>query len=98
MKEMYVYILSNAHNTTLYIGVTNNLQRRVYEHKMNVNKGFTYKYNVNKLVWFEIFNDASSAILKEKQLKKWNRTWKNQLINETNPEWKDLSDGWYEKE
>ncbi|MDO5663937.1 MAG: GIY-YIG nuclease family protein [Bacteroidia bacterium] len=95
---MYVYILSNAHNTTLYIGVTNNIKRRVYEHKTHVNKGFTYRYNVTKLVWFDFFPDANSAIVKEKQLKKWNRAWKEKLINEMNPEWKDLSDGWYEKE
>lgn len=97
MKEMYVYILSNAHNTTLYIGVTNDIKRRVYEHKTHVNKGFTYKYNVTKLVWYDGFSDVENAIKREKQLKKWNRSWKERLINETNPEWKDLSDEWYDK-
>lgn len=67
---MYVYILSNVHNTTLYIGVTNDIKRRIYEHKTHVNKGFTYKYNVTKLVWYEFFSDAETAIKREKQLKK----------------------------
>lgn len=70
MEEMYVYILSNVHNTTLYIGVTNDIKRRIYEHKTHVNKGFTYKYNVTKLVWYEFFSDAETAIKREKQLKK----------------------------
>lgn len=95
-KLFYVYILANTHNTTLYIGMTNDIKRRVYEHKTHLNTGFTHKYNVEKLVWYSIFSDANSAILKEKQLKKWNRKWKERIINEMNPEWKDLSEGWYE--
>ena len=94
--QFYVYILANTHNTTLYIGMTNNLKRRVYEHKTHLNKGFTYRYNVDKLVWYHVFPNAKSAILREKQLKKWNREWKERIINEMNPEWRDLSEGWYE--
>jgi putative endonuclease len=95
-NQYYVYILANAHNTTLYIGMTNNLERRVYEHKTHLNKGFTHKYNVEKLVWYDVFPTPDSAILREKQLKKWNRAWKEEMINKMNPEWKDLSEGWYE--
>jgi putative endonuclease len=76
----------------LYIGVTNNLTRRIYEHRNKTIKGFTKKYNLNKLVYFEQLNDISSAILREKRLKKWNREWKVQLIEKINPEWKDLSE------
>ena len=93
--QFYVYILANAHNTTLYIGMTNDLQRRVYEHKTHLNKGFTYRYNIDKLVWYEIFSDPNSAIVREKQLKKWNRAWKERIKNEMNPEWKDLSEEWF---
>jgi putative endonuclease len=74
----------------LYIGVTNNLTRRIYEHRNGTIKGFTKKYNLNKLVYFEQLNDISSAILREQRLKKWNREWKVQLIEKINPEWKDL--------
>ncbi len=76
---------------TLYIGVTNDLQRRVYEHKENLVKGFTEKYSVHTLVWFEYTNDAKSAITREKQIKKWKRIWKIKLIEESNSEWNDLS-------
>lgn len=76
----------------MYIGVTNNLTRRIYEHRNKTIKGFTKKYNLNKLVYFEQLNDISSAILREKRLKKWNREWKVQLIEKINPEWKDLSE------
>jgi putative endonuclease len=95
-KEFYVYILANERNTTLYIGVTNNIERRVYEHKTHLNKGFTYKYNITKLVWYDVFPNSTTAILREKQLKKWNREWKERIINEINPEWKDLSAEWFE--
>jgi putative endonuclease len=91
-KQGYVYILSNKHNTTLYTGVTNNLKRRIAEHKLHINRGFTYKYKVEKLVYFEICNEMTTAIYREKQLKKWHREWKEALINDFNPGWEDLSD------
>jgi putative endonuclease len=86
----YVYILASNRNGTLYIGVTNDLQRRVYEHKSKVIESFTKKYNVDTLVWYESTESIESAILKEKQLKKWNRAWKIKMIEEKNFEWKDL--------
>ena len=91
MKAYYVYILASTVNGTLYIGVTNNLERRIYEHKNNIIKGFTEKYNIHRLVWYESTNTIESAIQKEKQLKKWNRKWKIELIEKTNPKWDDLS-------
>ena len=90
MKSYYVYILASKRNGTLYIGVTNDLVRRVYEHKQGLVEGFTKKYNVHRLVFFEETNDVESAITKEKQMKKWNRQWKIELIEKNNPEWKDL--------
>jgi len=77
-------------NGTLYIGVTSNLVKRVYEHKNNIIEGFTKKYNTHKLVYYETTNDIESAIRREKQLKKWNRKWKMNLIEKNNPEWRDL--------
>ena len=91
MKTYYVYILSNQTDTTLYIGVTNNLERRIYEHKNKIVDGFTAKYNLNKLVYFEEATDAISAIEREKQLKGWTRKRKEKLINHSNPNWVDLS-------
>lgn len=79
---------------TLYTGVTSNLQRRVYEHKEKLIPGFTAKYNINKLIYYEIFNDINSAIAREKQLKGWLRKKKIDLIESINPEWKDLSEEW----
>ena len=90
MKAMYVYIMSNKQNGTLYIGVTNNLVRRVYEHKNNIFKGFTSKYCLYKLVYYEIYEDELTAITREKQLKKYNRNWKKDLIESINPKWDDL--------
>ena len=90
-KSAHVYLMSNQHNNVLYIGVTNNLTRRVAEHKAKINKGFTYKYNIEKLVYFETTDSMHDAIGREKQLKNWKREWKNQLINTTNPDWTDLS-------
>ena len=87
---MYVYIITNPTNTTLYIGVTNNLIRRIYEHKNGIFEGFSSKYNLNKLVYFEIFDDEINAIQREKNLKHWKRSWKINLIEKTNPDWKDL--------
>jgi putative endonuclease len=88
--SFYVYILSSKRNGTLYIGVTNNLVRRVYEHKNDLVEGFTNSNRIHRLVYFEEFADIREAILREKQLKKWNRSWKLRIIEEKNPEWKDL--------
>ena len=95
MKEYYVYILAN-YSRTLYIGVTNNLVRRIHEHKNQLNNGFTKKYGIHRLVYYEIFQDVSAAILREKELKGWNRKKKIALIEQSNPEWKDLARDWYE--
>jgi putative endonuclease len=89
-KEYYVYILSSKRNGTLYIGVTSGLAKRVYEHKNNIIDGFTKKYNVHSLVYYEMMNDVECAIRREKQLKKWNRKWKINLIEKNNPYWEDL--------
>ncbi len=91
-NDYYVYILSNTTHSTFYIGVTSNLQKRIWEHKNKVIEGFTKKYNVNKLVYYEITNSIETAILREKQLKNWHRKWKLNLIKEFNPEMKDLSE------
>ena len=93
-KTYYVYILANKRNGTLYIGVTNDLERRVYEHKNHLAKGFTERYNINVLVYFEQTDDIQIALEREKQLKKWNRNWKLELIEKLNPQWKDLSKNW----
>ena len=90
MKKMYVYILSNKNNGTLYIGVTNNLVRRVYEHKNKFIEGFSNKYDLIKLVYYEIYEDELRAIGREKFLKKAYRKTKVKLINEFNPDWEDL--------
>ena len=88
--SFYVYILASRIGGTLYIGVTNDLVRRVAEHRLKSVKGFTKKYEVDKLVYFEQFDDAENAIKREKQLKKYNRAWKIRLIEESNPDWDDL--------
>ena len=90
-KNYYVYILTNWNNTVMYVGVTNELVRRVYEHKNKIYEGFTKKYNLNKLVYFELFFDINEAIKREKEIKKWRREKKNTLVESTNPEWRDLS-------
>jgi putative endonuclease len=90
MKSYYVYIMTND-SKTLYIGITNDLVRRVYEHKNGLIKGFTRKYNLKKLVYYELINDAGPAIKREKQLKNWHRQWKINLIESANKGWKDLS-------
>jgi putative endonuclease len=90
MLSYYVYILTNWNDNVMYIGITNNLERRAWEHKLKVISGFTQKYNVMKLVYFEEYADPESAILREKQLKRWRREKKNWLVNQINPEWKDL--------
>ena len=92
--QYYVYILTNAHHTVLYTGVTNDLIRRVFEHKHHLDKGsFTAQYNVEKLVYYEVTNDIESAILREKQIKGWNRKRKNKIIEIKNPKWMDLYEG-----
>ena len=94
MQEYYVYILSNITNSTLYVGMTNDLKRRLYEHKNKLLPGFTEKYNVNKLVYYEKTTDVKVAIQREKNIKKWNREWKLELIKKNNPLFKDLSLDW----
>lgn len=91
MENYYIYILTNNSNNVLYIGFTNDLKRRIYEHKNKVFEGFTNKYNVSKLVYYEITSDVKAAIQREKNLKKWNRQWKFELIKKSNPSFKDLS-------
>ena len=86
----YVYILTNSSNTVLYIGVTNNIARRMYEHKNGLIEGFSKRYKLHKLVYCETFPRITDAIRREKQLKPWRRTWKEELINSVNPQWKDL--------
>lgn len=86
----FIYILASKKNGTLYIGMTNNLFKRVYEHKQKKVEGFTKKYNINKLVYFEEYNTPTEAIIREKRLKKWKREWKLKLIEDKNPLWIDL--------
>lgn len=86
----YVYILTNYHHTVFYTGVTNNLSRRVYEHKKKINKGFTSKYNVDMLVYYEVFENIHSAIFREKQVKRLTKKVKTELVNSKNEKWEDL--------
>ncbi|MCX5814481.1 MAG: GIY-YIG nuclease family protein [Proteobacteria bacterium] len=90
MKQFYVYMLCSKRNGTLYTGVTSDLIKRIYEHKNNLVEGFTNSYSVHRLVWYEQHESAESAITREKQLKKWNRAWKLDLIEKNNSEWNDL--------
>ena len=90
MKNFYVYILTNKHNRVIYTGVTNNLQRRIHEHKQKLITGFTQKYNLNKLVFFQEFSDIKDAIAAEKKIKGWLRIKKIRLIESINPHWEDL--------
>ena len=89
-KAFYVYLFASQKNGTLYTGVTSDLVKRVWEHREGVVEGFTSKYGVKDLVWFEVHDNAISAISREKQLKKWNREWKINLIQQENPTWRDL--------
>ena len=89
-REYYVYIMTNKNNTVLYTGITNHLKRRIYEHKLKLVSGFTKKYNINKLVYYEIFNDVYNAISREKKIKAGSRKKKSQLIESMNPDWHDL--------
>ena len=91
-KSSYVYIMANDRYGTLYIGVTSDLVKRVWEHKEGAADGFTKKYGAKQLVWYETHEDMLAAITREKQLKKWNRDWKVNLIQEKNPDWQDLYD------
>jgi putative endonuclease len=88
----YVYILASRKHGTLYISITSDLIRRVYEHKSKAVPGFSAKYDVNRLVWYEVYDDPTTAIAREKELKKWRRDWKIRLIEESNPDWMDLYD------
>ena len=92
MKQYYVYILASKKNDTLYIGITNDIYRRLDEHKYGASQSFTKKYTVNRLVYLEETMSAEDAIKREKQLKHWNRAWKIELIEKANPGWKDISD------
>jgi len=95
MKHYYVYIMNSA-SGTLYTGMTNDLERRVYEHKNKLNEGFTKKYNVNRLAHFEVYYDVRDAIAREKQIKGWRRSKKLDLIKTRNPTWRDMSEEWYD--
>ena len=90
LMPYYVYLLASDRNGTLYIGVTNDIIRRIFEHKSKAVPGFTKRYAVDRLVWYEIYEDPTSAITREKELKKWRREWKIRLIEEQNPQWIDL--------
>ncbi len=92
-KQPAVYILASKRNGTLYIGVTSDLTMRAWEHKNDLVEGFTKRYRVHRLVYYELHEDMESAITREKQIKKWNRAWKLELIEKENPDWRDLWDG-----
>ena len=94
MKDYWVYILTSRDNKVMYVGVTNDLVRRLYEHKTKLTGGFTAKYNVHRLVYFESTPSIEAAITREKQLKGWSRAKKNALVATANPDWKDLSEEW----
>ncbi len=96
-RQSYVYIMSNR-SKTLYTGVTNNIERRVYEHKQKLVEGFTKRYNLTKLIYYETADDIRTAIQREKQIKGWLRRRKIDLIESANPQWFDLSDGWYDSD
>ena len=96
MKQYYVYIVTN-NSRTLYTGVTDDLVRRVYEHKGKLVQGFTRKYNITRLVHFEVTGDVRAAVHREKQIKGWLRKKRIALIEATNPEWQDISEGWYDE-
>ena len=94
--QYYVYILTNKKNGTLYIGMTNDLERRIFEHKQKLIDGFSKKYSLDRLVYFESFQYVNDAIKREKQLKNWNRRWKIDLIEVENPDWNDLAIDWFD--
>jgi len=90
MKQFFVYLLCSKRNGTLYTGVTSDLPKRVYQHKHDLVPGFTKKYGVHQLIWYELHENAASALTRERQMKKWKREWKINLIEQGNPTWKDL--------
>ena len=92
--QYYVYLLSSKKNGTLYIGVTNDLERRMFEHKNKLVEGFSSKYGLDKLIYFEIYQYVNDAIKREKNMKKWKRQWKINLVEKDNPNWEDLSKDW----
>jgi putative endonuclease len=92
MGQYFVYMLASKKNGTLYIGVTNTLLKRIHEHKNNLVGGFTQKYNVHNLVYYEVYQNILDAIAREKRIKKWKRQWKIELIEQSNPNWEDLFD------
>jgi putative endonuclease len=97
MKTYYVYILASRKDGTLYIGVISDLRKRMYEHRQKAIEGFTKKYNVSKLMYYEHTSDVHAALQREKQLKRWERKWKEELIEKDNPEWCDLHDSLFEE-
>jgi len=94
IHQYYLYLLSNKYNGTLYIGVANDLERRMFEHKNELVEGFTKQYGLKRLVYFETYQYVNDAIKREKNMKKWNRQWKISLIEKDNPNWSDLSKDW----
>ena len=96
VHQYYVYIVTNKKEGTLYIGFTNDLERRMHEHKSKLVEGFTKKYNLDKLIYFEVYQYVKDAIKREKQLKNWNRAWKIKLIETDNKEWSDLAADWFD--
>ena len=95
-KTYYTYILANKRNGTLYVGITSDLEKRIVQHKTKMFEGFTEKYDVNRLVYFETTDDVGYAIAREKKIKRWNRKWKLELIEKMNPEWEDLAKDWFD--
>lgn len=94
MKDYWVYLLTSQDNKVMYVGVTNDLTRRLYEHKHKITGGFTAKYNIHRLVYFETTPSVEAAIVREKQLKSWSRAKKDALVATLNPDWRDLSEDW----
>ena len=92
--QYHVYLLTNWNNEVMYVGVTSDLKRRLFEHRNKSVEGFTAKYNIHKLVYYEATSDVQSAIAREKEIKKWRREKKNRLVERINPDWRDLSAGW----
>ncbi|MCC1484996.1 GIY-YIG nuclease family protein [Winogradskyella immobilis] len=97
IHQYYLYLITNKKNGVLYIGITNDLERRMYEHKNKLIKGFSFKYNLDKLMYFETYQYINDAIKREKNMKKWKREWKIKLIETDNIDWADLSHDWFDK-
>ncbi|MFM9853170.1 MAG: GIY-YIG nuclease family protein [Sphingomonadaceae bacterium] len=90
-KQGFVYIMASGRHGTTYVGVTSDLTQRIYQHREGILGGFTSRHNITRLVWYDVFDRVTDAIVREKQIKKWNRDWKIRLIEETNPDWSDLA-------